>query len=86
MAAELSQLRISHKHSLSIRDRFFSSFLRGHLPSLYSSSEYKRKAKGDCSVHHVAPQLDALLYTNHIRSDESTFIMLYGVPPGSEEV
>lgn len=83
MAAELSQLKISHKHSLSITDRFFSSFLRGHLFSLYSSSEYKRKAKGDCSAHHVAPQLDALLYTNHIRSDESTFIMLYGVPPGS---
>lgn len=94
MATELAQLKISHeheisqlmislRHSLSIRDRFFGAFLRDHIPSKYSSGEHKKKVKGEQFVHHWAPQLDALFYTNHIRSDESTFIILYGVPPDS---
>ena len=81
MAAELSQLTISHKHSLSIRDRFFNSFLRVYFLSQYSSSKHNIKVQGDHSAHHGAPQLDALLYTNHTRPDESTFIVPYGVPP-----
>lgn len=38
------------------------------------------KVKRDQSAHNGAPQLEALLYINRMRSDESTFIMLYGVP------
>lgn len=42
---------------------------------LGASSEHEKKAKGDHSAHHGALQLDTLLYTNYIRSDECTWIL-----------
>lgn len=59
------------------------SFLTDQYPAQYTSSEHTKQVTGDRSAHHGAPLIDSFLYTDGVRSDTSTFTMLYGLTPDS---
>lgn len=81
MAIEMPKLKSAYANSIAIRNRCFSSFLKDHhYPAQYTPGEHKKRVAGDRSFHHGAPLLDSY-YTDAVRSDESTFIMLYGLRP-----
>lgn len=56
MAPEVSKLMVSHMHSLSIGDRFFSTFLRDNFPSKYESSKHKGNVEKGQSAHRGVPK------------------------------
>lgn len=73
LEADVPRSKATYAHSLAIRNRFFSSFLRDHHPAKYTPGEHKKKVAGDLPAHHGAPLLDSYLYTDDIRSDVSIF-------------
>ena len=81
LASLEARMEATQAHSLAIRNRFFSSFLRDYYPDKYTPGEHKRKVAGDRSAHHGAPLIDSYLYTEGIRSDVNTFVILYGLKP-----
>lgn len=83
LEAKAPKWRSTYKHSLAIRNRFLCSFLMGHFPAQYSSSEHRKKVEGDRSGHNGAPLIDSFLNTDGVRSDTSTFTTLYGLLPAS---
>lgn len=81
LKTDMPKLKATYAHNLAVRNQFFSSFLRDHQPAKYTPGEHKKKVAGDRSAHHGAPLLDSYLYTDAIRSDVSTFMILYGLRP-----
>ena len=85
LEAEMPKFKSAYANSLAIRNRFFSSFLRDHHPAQYTPGEHKKVA-GDHSARHRAPLLDPYLYTDAVRSDVNTFVILYGLRPDQIEM
>ena len=81
LEADVPKSKATYAHSLAIRNWFFRSFLRDHHPAKYTPGKHKKKVAGDRSAHHGALLLDSYLYTDAIRSDVSTFMLLFGLRP-----
>ncbi|PGH16382.1 hypothetical protein AJ80_05232 [Polytolypa hystricis UAMH7299] len=73
-----------HKHlsegCLSIRHRFLSTYKRDKL-DMMSTTDMQKILNGNLVAHEGHAFVDALLYDSKKRTDEPTFIALYGASP-----
>ena len=78
---EIRELKETSPIGIKIRNRFFAGYLRNSRNDLYDEDHNQKSIKddGNEAAHGGEPVIDARLFKERIRSDDDTYMELYGL-------